>query len=89
MLVNVSLGSFVCAVNVIRTTGVAVLVGVRVGVRVAVKVGEGMLEAVDVGAVDVGKGPKSAREVSAMAVLVPLAYLCASAISGGFLDSLK
>lgn len=86
---KVALGRPVLSVKVTTTTGVAVLVGVRVGVRVAVKVVVGMLEAVAVGAVDVGKGPKSAREVSATAVRVPLAFLCKSAASGGILDSLK
>ena len=47
--------------------GVAVLLGVVVGVSVRV----GVLETVGVGPVAVGKGPYSAREVSAMAVLVP------------------
>ena len=87
LAVSVTRGSFVFAVKVITTTGVAVLVGVRVGVRVGVKVAEGMLEAVGVGAVEVGKGPKSAWEVSTMAVRVPLACLCASPASGGMLDS--
>ena len=50
----------VFAVKVMNTTGVAVLVGVGDGVRVGVKVGEGTSEAVGVGAVEVGKGPRSA-----------------------------
>jgi len=76
----------VFAVKVITTTGVTVRVGVRVGVRVAVKVGAGVSDGVGVGAVEVGKGPKSAWDVSATAVLVLLACLCASPISGERLD---
>ena len=86
MLVTVALATSVLSVKVITTRGVTLLVGVRVGVRVAVKVGVGTSEAVAVGAVEVGKGPKSAWEVSSMAVLVPLAFLPASVVSGGILD---
>ena len=85
--VNVARACLVFAVNVLSSVGV--LVGVRVGVRLGVKVGEGTSEAVVVGAVDVGKGPKSASEVSARAVLVRMAFLCASSASGGRLDSMK
>jgi len=50
--------------------------GVRVGVFVGVSVGVGVMvgvfDAVEVGRVPVGKGPRSAPEVNAMAVLVPL-----------------
>ena len=84
--VNVARGSMVFAVKVITTTGVTVRVGVRVGVRVAVDVGAGVSDGVGVGAVELGKGPRSAREVSATAVRVPLAFLCASLASGERLD---
>ena len=86
MAVKVARASFVLAVKVITTLGVTVLVGVRVGVRVAVEVGAGVSDGVGVGAVELGKGPRSARDVSATAVLVFLACLCASPVSGERLD---
>ena len=84
--VNVARGSMVFAVKVMTTTGVAVLVGVRVGVRVAVEVGAGVSDGVGVGAVELGNGPKSAWDVSATAVRVPRAFLCALPVSGERLD---
>lgn len=54
----------------------------RVGVRVGVKVGGGVSEAVGVGAVKVGKGPRSACDVNASAVRVLAAFLCICATSG-------
>jgi hypothetical protein len=50
-----------------KGVGVGVLLGVTVGVSVRV----GVLVTVGVGPVAVGKGPYSARDVRAMAVLVP------------------
>jgi hypothetical protein len=64
-------------VNVWITKGVAVLEGIGVTVRVAVKVIVGVGDAVSVGAVEVGKGPRSTCAVRAMAVLVLLALPCA------------
>jgi hypothetical protein len=65
--------------TLVRGVPVSVIVIVGLGVRVAdgvgvgnVEVGEGTSEAVWVGAVDVGNGPRSASDVSARAVLVPL-----------------
>ena len=64
VLVCVALGKrVVFAVKVVITRVVGVDVGVRVGVRVDVGVGKGVLEAVCVGAVDVGNGPRSALAV--------------------------
>lgn len=80
--VRVARGTLVCAVKVMSTNGVAVLVRVTVGVRVGVKVGSGVCDAVGVGTVDVGNGPKSARDVSATAVRVRIAFWCACAESG-------
>jgi hypothetical protein len=76
----------VFAVKVITTTGVTVGVGVRVGVRVPVSVGAGVSDGVGVGAVELGNGPKSAWDVSATAVRVPRAFLCALPVSGERLD---
>ena len=72
VLVRVGRGALVPEVNV--TTGISegVCVGVGEGVRVNVDVWDGILEGVDVGAVEVGNGPSRAWEVSAMAVRVPL-----------------
>lgn len=78
VFVNVARGSLVRAVTVMNTRGVAVAVGVRVGVRVGVSVGLGISEAVAVGAVEVGKGPSRACEVSARAVRVRIAFRCRS-----------
>jgi len=63
--------------------GVGVREGMMVGVRVTVEVGLGVSEAVDVGAVEVGKGPKSAWAVIAMAVFVPFESFCASELLDG------
>jgi len=52
-------------------------VGVRVGVS----------EAVEVGAVEVGNGPRSESAVSARAVLVLFAFCCASASTGERLNA--
>ena len=86
VLVTVARGSLVRAVNVMNTSGVAVGVRVRVGVRVGVQVGLGMSEAVAVGAVEVGKGPSRASDVSASAVRVLLACLCRFDASGNSLE---
>ena len=66
--------------TLVRGVPVSVIVMVGLGVRVTdgvgvgiVDVGEGTCDAVCVGAVDVGNGPRSASDVSARAVLVPLA----------------
>jgi hypothetical protein len=82
VLVNVARGSRVRAVKVMRGTGVVVGVRVLVAVRVGVDVGDGISEAVCVGAVEVGKGPSSASEVSATAVRVLFARRSAAAGSG-------
>jgi hypothetical protein len=80
--VRVAVGIAVEMVLVPSTNGV--LVGVRDGVRVMV--GEGVMDGVNVvvgeGPVAVGKGPRSASEVSAMAVLVPLAFEIRAAALG-------
>jgi hypothetical protein len=81
-LVKVTRGWLVRAVKLMTGTGVWVGVRVRVGVRVGVQVGLEMSVAVAVGAVDVGKGPSSAPEVSASAVRVLLALRCISFVSG-------
>ena len=60
--------------------------GVAVG---SVGVNVGMFEAVTVGAVDVGKGPRSAPAVNAMAVLVLLAFRSASASLAGLLKEIQ
>jgi hypothetical protein len=73
VLVLVARGRSVLEVKVITGTGDGVGVRVRVGVRVGLGVMVGVSETVAVGAVDVGKGPSSALEVSAMAVRVRLA----------------
>jgi hypothetical protein len=86
VLVKVARGAFVFAVNVMNTTGVTVAVRVTVGVGVLVAVRVGVSETVGVGAVDVGKGPSSAWEVSATAVRVRPAFSCARAASGCLLD---
>jgi hypothetical protein len=71
----VRLGIPVRGVKVSMTKRVGVREGVRVAVRVGVNVIVGVDETVAVGAVDVGKGPKSILAVSAIAVLVLLAFL--------------
>src|SRR5688572_27397469 len=82
VLVNVARGTSVLAVKVMNGIGVCVGVRVLVGVRVGVRVREGVSEAVWVGAVDVGKGPNSACDVSATAVRVLLAFRCVCVMSG-------
>ena len=72
--VDVGPGTRVRRVGV--TSGDAVIVGVRVGEGVAVGMVDvmvGVSVGVRVGAVEVGKGPSSALEVRASAVLVPAA----------------
>jgi len=61
------------AVSMKKRNGVGV--GVLLGVMVTVAVRVGVLVIVGVGPVAVGKGPYSAREVRAMAVLVPFALV--------------
>jgi hypothetical protein len=70
------------AVIVTNTKGVAVRVGTNVAVRVGVNVGDGTSEAVGVGAVEVGNGPRRDCDVSASAVPVLLAFLCVCMASG-------
>ena len=77
-----------CAMTV-RGVNVGIKVGVREGVRVAVGVAVGIVdvivgvsEAVAVGAVEVGKGPRSNPAVRARAVFVLFAFRCASASRG-------
>ena len=82
VLVKVTRGWLVRAVNVMNVIGVEVGVRVRVGVRVGVQVGLEISEAVAVGAVDVGKGPSRACAVSARAVRVLFASRCSPAASG-------
>lgn len=80
--VRVAVGIAVDRVLVPGTNGVSV--GVWEGVRVMV--GEGVMDGVNVvvgeGPVAVGKGPRSASEVSAMAVRVPLAFEIRAAALG-------
>jgi hypothetical protein len=80
--VRVAVGIAVDRVFVPSTNGV--LVGVWEGVRVMV--GEGVMDGVNVvvgeGPVAVGKGPRSAPEVSAMAIRVPLAFELRAAALG-------
>ena len=84
--VGVALGWLVANVPLTKTKGV----GVRVAEGVRVTVGEGVMDAVSVGVrvgpVAVGKGPKSAAEVSAIAVRVPRALDARAATPG---DALK
>ena len=82
VLVNVPRDRVARAVNVTNTNGVAVGVRVRVGVGVMVKVGGGVSDTVGVGAVEVGKGPSSACDVSATAVRVLSALRSDSTRSG-------
>ena len=81
-------GAFVRGVNV----GIRVLVGLGVRVTVGVAVGMvgvsvGVSEAVDVGTVEVGKGPKSDSAVRARAVLVLSTFCCAAASRGELLNA--
>ena len=80
--VRVAVGIAVATVPVPSTKGVSV--GVWDGVRVMV--GEGVMDGVNVvvgeGPVAVGKGPRSASEVSAMAVRVPTAFESRAAALG-------
>jgi hypothetical protein len=71
----VRLGAPVRGVKVWVTKKVGACEGVRVAVRVGVNVMVGVDETVEVGAVEVGKGPKSILAVNAIAVLVLLAFL--------------
>ena len=73
----------------VRGVNVGIKVGVLVGVRVAVGVAVGIVdvmvgvsEAVGVGTVEVGKGPRSDRAVRATAVFVLFAFCCSSASRG-------
>ena len=84
--VRVALGMPVRNVPVAGTKGVRLGVVDEVGVRLAVGVMVRVFDAVGVGRVAVGKGPTSAWEVSAIAVLVLLALVCWPALSGGTLD---
>jgi len=66
------LGTRVRGVAVWMKKRLGVRVGVLVGVTVGVGVMVGVFEAVEVGRVPVGNGPRSASEVNATAVRVPL-----------------
>jgi hypothetical protein len=66
--------------------GVRVAVGVAVGI---VDVIVGVSEAVAVGAVEVGKGPRSDPAVSARAVFVLFAFRCAPTSRGERLKAMK
>jgi hypothetical protein len=65
-------------------TYVGVAVGVQVGVEVKnnVRVGVGEVEVVRVSAMEVGEVPNSACEVSAIAVLVLLAFRSSDSLAG-------
>lgn len=73
---SVGSGSRTRGVALTSKVAVGVEVRVRVGVAVAiVEVAVGISDGVDVGAVDVGKGPSRAAAVCAMADFVPAAVL--------------